>query len=157
MVRSFSQSQMEQQNCLEETSHSEYQPTVRSEGFSRELHGESGESQPTESTDDAEARADFWSIQGGLIYRHHNEPQVQLYVPKEETFPIPLEYIDVTRCTHTHLDDMQEKKIDDYWNVDSCKPFSEASKRIHVAWGEIDKDSNDYQTKSCMARNLDKH
>ena len=29
------------------------EPTVRSEGFSRELHGESGESQPTESTDDA--------------------------------------------------------------------------------------------------------
>ena len=39
------------------------EPTVRSEGFSRELHGESGECQPTESKDDAEARADFWSIQ----------------------------------------------------------------------------------------------
>ena len=102
------------------------EPTVRSEGFSRELHGESGESQPTESTDDAEARADFWSIQGDLIYRHHNEPRVQLFVPKEETFPIPLEYIDVTRCTHTDLDVMQEKKIDDYWNVDSCKPLSDS-------------------------------
>ena len=102
------------------------EPTVRSEAFSRELHGESGESQPTESTDDADARADFWSIQGVLIYRHHNEPRVQLYVPKEETFPIPLEYIDVTRCIHTDLDVMQEKKIDDYWNVDSCKPFSDS-------------------------------
>ena len=39
------------------------QPTVRIEHFSRELRGELGESQPTESTDDAEARADFWSIQ----------------------------------------------------------------------------------------------
>ena len=46
------------------------------------------ESQPTESTDDAEARADFWSIQGDFIYRHHHEPRVQLHVPKEETFPI---------------------------------------------------------------------
>ena len=50
------------------------------------------------------------------------------YVPKEETFPIPLEYIDVTWFTHTDLDVMQEKKIDDYWNVDSCKPLSDSSR-----------------------------
>ena len=36
-----------------------------------------------------------------LIYRHHNEPGVQLFVPKEETFPIPLKYIDVTRSILT--------------------------------------------------------
>ena len=35
-------------------------------------------------------------------------------VPKEETFPIPLKYIDVTRSTHTDLDVSQEKKIDEY-------------------------------------------
>ena len=40
-------------------------------------------------------------------------------VPKEETFPIPLIYIDVTRSTHTDLDVMQEKSVDDYRNVDS--------------------------------------
>ena len=62
------------------------EPTVRREDFFRELQGESGESQPTESTVDAEARADFWSIQGDFICRHHNEPRVQLSVPKEETF-----------------------------------------------------------------------
>ena len=62
-----------------------------------------GESQPTESTGDAEARADFWSIQGD--HRLHNEPRVQLFVPKEETFPVPLKYIDVTGSTHTDLDD----------------------------------------------------
>ena len=77
-------------------------------------------------TDDAEVRADFWSIQGDFIYRHHNEPRVQLYVPKEETFPIP--YIDVTRSTHTDLDVMQEKRIDDYWNVDSNKHLSDSWK-----------------------------
>ena len=49
-----------------------------------------GESQPTETTDDAEAHADFWSIQGDLIYRHHNKPRFQFYVPKEETFTIPV-------------------------------------------------------------------
>ena len=63
---------------------------MRSGDVSGEIQGESGESQPTESRDDAEARADFWSIQGDFIYRHCDEPRVQLYVPKEETFPIPL-------------------------------------------------------------------
>ena len=35
-------------------------------------------------------------------------------------------YINVTRSTHTDLDVMQEKKIDDYWNVDSCKHLSDS-------------------------------
>ena len=53
---------------------------------------------------DAEARADFWSIQGDFICRHHNEPRVQLHVPKDETFPVPLKYIDVIRSTQTDQD-----------------------------------------------------
>ena len=93
--------------------------TVRSDNLSGDFRSESGVSQPTESTDDAEASADFWSIQGDFIYRHQVEPGVQLYVPKEETFPTPLKYIDVTRSTYTDLDVMQEKRVDDYWNVDS--------------------------------------
>ena len=35
------------------------EPTVRGEDFNRELHDEPGESQPTQTTDDVEARADF--------------------------------------------------------------------------------------------------
>ena len=31
---------------------------------------------------------------------------------------IPLKYIDVTRNTHTSLDLLSEKNIDDCWNVD---------------------------------------
>ena len=62
---------------------------------------------------------DFWSIQGDIISRHHNEPRVQFYVPKEETFPIQLKYIDVTRATFSNLDVLQEKRIEDYWNVDA--------------------------------------
>ena len=73
--------------------------TVRSEDLIGGLQGEPGESQPTESKDDAVVRVDLWSIQGDFIYRHHNEPRIHLYVPKEETFPIPLKYIDVTRST----------------------------------------------------------
>ena len=37
------------------------------------------------------------------------KPRVKLYVPTEESFPNPLEYIDVTRNTHTSLDVMMEK------------------------------------------------
>ena len=36
------------------------------------------------------------------------------------------EKIDVTRSTHTDLDVMQEKKIEDYWNVDSSKHLSDS-------------------------------
>ena len=155
------------------------EPTVRSEDLSGEIQGESGESQLAEPTDDAEARADFWSIQGDFIYRHHNEPRVQLYVPKEETFPIPLRYIyiyiykyfDVTRSTHADLDVLQESRIDDYWNVDSNRHLSNSWKGItkftllkerppkvfFVVLGETDKDSSDYQTRSCVAKSMDKN
>ena len=58
----------------------------------------------------------FRSISGDFIYRHHGEPRLKLYVPTEESVPIPLKYIDVARTTHTTLDVM-EKSIDDYCNV----------------------------------------
>ena len=82
--------------------------------FSEKLRGVTRESQRTESTDDAEARGDFGSIQGDFICRHHTEPRVQLHAPKEETFHIPLKYIDVTKSTRIDLDVMQEKKNDHY-------------------------------------------
>ena len=83
------------------------------------FQGEPGEPQPTESRDDSEARRDFWSIQGDFICRHHKEPRVRLHVPKEETFPTPLKYTDVTRATYTNLDVLQEKHKDDYWNAEA--------------------------------------
>ena len=49
-------------------------------------------------------------------------------VPKEETFPIPLKYIDGTRSTHADLDVMQEKRVDDYWNVDLNRSHSDSWK-----------------------------
>ena len=51
---------------------------VRSEDLSGELQGEPEGFQLTETKDDAEARANFWSIQGDFIHRHHIEPRVQL-------------------------------------------------------------------------------
>ena len=74
--------------------------------------------------DDAEAKNDFWSATGGFICRHHVEPRVKLYVPREESFPIPLKYIDVSSTTHTNLDVMQESRIDDYWNIDGSRDLS---------------------------------
>ena len=61
---------------------------------------------------------DSWSIQSDYVDRHHVEPRVHHTVPEEETFPILLKYTDVTRTTHTNLDVLQEKRINDIWNVD---------------------------------------
>ena len=71
--------------------------TVRRENLSGESHGDREEFRPEETKDDAGIHKDFWSIQGDFIDRHHVEPRVQLYVPKEESFQIPLKYIDVMR------------------------------------------------------------
>ena len=40
-------------------------------------------------------------------------------------FPVPLKYIDVSRTTHTNLDVKQEKRIDDYWNIDGSRDLSD--------------------------------
>ena len=44
----------------------------------------------------------------------------------EESFPIPLKYIDVSRTTHTNLDVKQERRIDDYWNIDGSRDWSDS-------------------------------
>ena len=72
-----------------------------------------------------EAINDFWSMSGNFIFRHHVEPRVKLYSPREESIPIPLKYIDVTRTTHTNLDVKQEKHIDDYWNIGGSRDLSD--------------------------------
>ena len=77
---------------------------------------------PHDSFPDAgEAINDFWSMSGNFIYRRHVVPRVQLYSPREESFPMPLKYIDVSRTTHTNLDVKQERRIDDYWNIDGSE------------------------------------
>ena len=94
----------------------------------RDFPGESEGSlpPPQDSLPDAEAMNDFWSMSGNFIYRHHVEPRVKLYSPREESFPIPLTYIDVTRTTRTNLDVMQERRIDDYWNIDGSRDLSDS-------------------------------
>ena len=82
--------------------------------------------QPQDSFPGAgEAINDCWSMSGSFIYRHHVEPRVKLYSPREESFPIRLKYIDVTRTTHTNLDVKQKKRIHDYWIIDRSRDLSD--------------------------------
>ena len=103
------------------------------------------------------------------LCRHHVEPRVKLYSPREESFPIPLKYIDVSRSTCTNFDVKQEKRIDDYWNVDGSRDLSDpwtsftqftlmeakTSRRIYVVRVEINEKTADIQARSFMARNLE--
>ena len=73
--------------------------------------------------DACEARNYFWSMSGNFIYRHNVEPRVNFYSPREESFTFPLKYIDVTRTTCTNLDVKQERRIDDYWNINGSRDF----------------------------------
>ena len=99
---------------------------IRGEGHVDFLGESEGSlSPPHDSFPDAgEAMNDFWSMSGNFIFRHHVEPRVKFYSPREESSPIPLKYIDVSRTTHTNLDVMQERRIDDYWNIDGSRDLS---------------------------------
>ena len=57
----------------------------------RKIFKVSDGSQPFDtSPDDSEPRNDFGTIAGNYNCRHHVEPRVELYVPNEESFPIPI-------------------------------------------------------------------
>ena len=119
--------------------------------------------------DVGEAINDFWSMSGNFIYRHHVETRVKLDSPREESFSIPLKYIDVSRTTHTNLDVKQERRIDDYWKIDWSRDLSdswtsftpsigrETSKRIYVVQGEINEKTAYIQARSSMVRALGKN
>ena len=91
------------------------------------LQGESDGSTSTPFQDsswyDGDAKNNFWSITGDFICRHHVEPQVKLYMPREESFPIPLKYSDVTRTTHIRHQKNCWKNNDEYLDVDEKENF----------------------------------
>ena len=126
--------------------------------------------QPQDSFPDAgEAVNDFWSMSGNIIYRHHVEPRVKLYSPREEPFPIPMKYIDVSRTTHTNLDVKQESRIDECWNINGPRDVSDFWTSYTQStlldekppdgymWSEkkLTKRESDIQARSFMARTLD--
>ena len=110
------------------------------------------------------------AMSGNFIYRHHVEPRVKLYSPREESFPVPLKYIDVSRTTRTNLDVMQESRIDDYWTIDGSRDLCdswtgftrfallEEKPPEGCMWSrvETDKTASDIQARSFMARTLER-
>ena len=54
---------------------------------------------------------DSWSMSGDFINQHHAELRLKLYDPDNETFPIPLKYVDVMRQTQTSLNNVSEQII----------------------------------------------
>ena len=147
------------------------EPPIRGEGHVDFLGESEGSlSPPHDSLPDAgEAINDFWSMSGNFIYRHHVDPRVKLYSPREESFPIPLKYTDVSRTTNTNLKVKQERRIDDYWNIDGSRDLSHYWTRFTqfillikkppdgYMWsgGETDKKAANIQARSFMARTLD--
>ena len=115
--------------------------------------------------DAGEAINDFWSMSGNFIYRHHVEPRVKLYSPREESFPIPLKYIDVSRTTHTNL--MLSRRnvsmiIGISMGEETCQILGQVSlnllhwkKNLYVVREEINKKTADIQARSFMARTLE--
>ena len=77
-----------------------------------------------------------------------------MYMPREESFPTPFKYIDVTRTTYTPLDAILEKQIEHYWSgwrkrivrcVDRihkiCSTNGKATGRIYMVQGETYKET----------------
>ena len=84
---------------------------------------------------------------------------------KEESFPIPMKYIDATRTTCTSLDVVLEKILqrpESGWRkrIIRCMDglhkihFTErkATRRIHMARVETDEETNNLSSRQCMAR-----
>ena len=112
---------------LIDTADSEFKETIQNARRKLEVLMHSPTPLQEDSTrDDEEAESDYWTVIGDFIYRHHVEPRVKLYMPREEAFPFPRKYIDVARTTDTTLDVMSEKHIEDYWNVDVDRELSDA-------------------------------
>ena len=172
----FFQSQMDESKSLEEIRNWEHPPWYGRDQFKERVildflgEPEGSLPQPHDSFPDAgEATNDFWSMSGSFMYRHHVEPRVKLHSPREESFPIPLKYIDVTRTTHTNLDVKQEKRIDDCWNIDGSRDLSDpwtgftlftlleekTSWRACVVRVETNEETAYIQARSSMARALE--
>ena len=132
IMENIFQSQMDESNFLEEIRNWEHSPWYGTTQFEEKVKEIFLENQKgffhhfkTHFRISGEAINDFWSMSGNFIYRHHVELRVKLYSPREESLPIPLKDIDVSRTTHTNLDVMQERRIDDWWNItDSWTGFT---------------------------------
>ena len=123
--------------------------------------------QPHDSLPDAgEAINDFWSMSGSFIYRHHVEPRVKLHSPREESFPIPLKYIDVSRTTIWMSSKRNASKIIGIsMGQETCLILGQVSHNF-LYWkknlptdicgpGETNEKTSDIPARSSMARALE--
>ena len=145
------------------------QQPARSEDLSGEIQDEPGESRRAEPTDDAEARADSWSVQGDFIYRHHNLEFNSTCRRKKHspfnwnTLMLQGLLVLIWMCYKRNELNITETSI----RANICQIRAEdlqsslywkrSLQRIHVVRWETDKDSNDYQTRLCMARSMDEN
>ena len=88
---------------------------------------------------------------------------------RKNHFFLPLNYIDITRTTHTSLDVMLEKQIEDYWNGDGpkscqmrmdrihkiCSTEGKATGRFFMVWEQTYKETNNFSSCRCMARYME--
>ena len=54
-------------------------------------------------------------MSGECTDRYHEEPRLKFYDSDDETFPIPLKYVDVMRQTQLCLNNVSENIINDLW------------------------------------------
>ena len=114
--------------------------------------------QPQDSFSDArEAINDFWPISGNFIYRHHVEPLVKLYSPREESFPIPLKYIDLSRTTllRIWMSSMRNRSMINGKTMghETCQILGQVSHNL--LYRKINEKTADIQARSFMARTLE--
>ena len=144
----------------------------------RPIQGESrivflGESQgslpqPHDSLPDAgEAINDLWSTSGNFIFRHHVEPRVKLYSPREESSQFHWSTL-TSPEPHTHTWMLSRRNASMIIGIsmgqEICRILGQihsvysierkTSNRIYVVRGEINKKAADIQARSFMARTL---
>ena len=95
---------------------------------------ESG-AEPLQEFSDAESESvealppedkDYWTLVEDNLVRHHVTPRNKMFVPSQEDCPVPLDYLDISRCTRSDLESKKEKEIFDLWTEDiSSRPLSE--------------------------------
>ena len=96
--------------------------------------------------------------------KNKDKPSRRIRRAREESFLVPLKYIDVTRTTDTFWDVMLEKHFADFWNVDGDRMVRCMDRfyKVHfIEWKttgwifmvreEFDKKTNNHKTPQCMA------
>ena len=52
---------------------------------------------------DEDSTADYWVVESDRVTRIHITPRYWLFTPSADSFPVPLDYIDVLRFTKTNV------------------------------------------------------